>query len=107
MERRRRTKSRSRAPRDRYLSDLSAAPGVGSEILKTVPRTAVIRRRDNSTEETLAIVEIENRQDLELLQDKSFIKSLLEDGGKEDGASLSSSSDEEQEERRNPLFPTL
>ena len=105
MERRRRTKSRSRAPRDRYLSDLSGG-SVGSEILKTVPRTAVIRRRE-STEESLAIVEIENRQDLELLQDKSFIKSLLEDGRKEGGASLSSSSDEEQEEMRNPLFPTL
>ena len=52
-------------------------------------------------------MEIENRQDLELLQDKSFIKSLLEDGRKEGGASLSSSSDEEQEEIRNPLFPTL
>ena len=52
-------------------------------------------------------MEIDNRQDVDLLQDKSFIRSLLEDGKKEDGASLSSSSAEEQEAMRNPMFPTL
>ena len=52
-------------------------------------------------------MEIENRQNKELLQSKSFIQNFVNDPKKEDVVYLSSSSDEEQDEIRNPLFPSL
>ena len=69
----------------------------------TLGRTAVIRRRQKSAEATLALVEIENKQNLEL----SIVKNILSQPRMEDDVFPSSSSDEEQDEMRNPLFPSL
>ena len=70
-------------------------------------RTAVIRRREKTTEETLAVVRIENRRN-KLLESKTFRQSPLTDPSKEDyDDDLSTSSEEDQEEIRNPLFPSL
>ena len=66
-------------------------------------RTAVIRRRQKTTEDTLALVEIENKQNMEL----SIVKNLLSQPRMDDGVFPSSSSEEEQDEMRNPLFPSL
>ena len=66
-------------------------------------RTAVIRRRQKTTEDTLALVEIENKQNMEL----SIVKNLLHQPRMDDDVFPSSSSEEEQDEMRNPLFPSL
>ena len=66
-------------------------------------RTAVVRRRQNNTEDTLALVEIENKQNIEL----SVVKNILSQPRLGDDLFPSSSSEEEQEDVRNPLSPSL
>ena len=68
-----------------------------------ISRTAVIRRRQKTTEDTLALVEIENKQNIEL----SVVKNILSQPRLGDDLFPSSSSEEEQEDVKNPLFPSL
>ena len=66
-------------------------------------RTAVIRRGQKTTEDTVALVEIENKQTMEL----SLVKNILSQPRLEEDLFHSSSSEEEQDDMRNPLFPSL
>ena len=68
-----------------------------------VGRTAIIKRRHKTTEDTLALVEVENKQNMEL----SIVKNILSQPRLDDDVLPTSSSDEEQDEMRNPLFPSL
>ena len=68
-----------------------------------VVRTAIIKRRHKTTEDTLALVEVENKQNMEL----SIVKNILSQPRLDDDLLPTSSSDEDQDEMRNPLFPSL
>ena len=63
----------------------------------------MIKRRHKTTEDTLALVEVENKQNMEL----SIVKNILSQPRLDDDLLPTSSSDEEQDEMRNPLFPSL